>query len=1167
MPALALNTPPATDPAATSTPAGVTSVPETDGKARGSGLWGYAGDVKTRASGKVFSYGLSVSPADGALWVTDSAKIVWSSNAFGCRALEGKIIGGFCYVGESRVLRYGQVADTDWARGDYAGNGTFARPSTQANAGVGVNYVPRSDAMDLNGSTLPGERFGGARGVAATDSGGAWVLDSDFAVTALENQNLAVRTLGSDGTEGASFGQATWPSGNSWTNRHHPLSFDYPVGIARLGNGNLVATSQTPELLKEYQEDGTFVRNIVLTQPAGSSGPGDRGYRSPYAVAADPSTPENDVLVGYIDPEKGNPSVIERFDLDTCTSESVGAPAGSSRDRCEMTNRIGAGVLEVGVGGGVNDSNAVTFAIQVEPSSGDIYVGQRQGKVQVFASDGEHRGSFPGYGTGSQNGKLDQVRGIGFDERGLLYATTSQGTRNTRVQIFGRTPDPVTGLTAAYPGTDLSEVSLTWDAPASAVPGSGQLPLRDYVVEVSTDAGTSWRVIARPVSTDTSADISGLDPTSAPVFRVSAWNEAGNGDAARVAPKLPASTLLLEQAGNGQLAPDSGNPAKFPAGTQIAFTYRVTNQGPSPVSALEVTDSVLGDITQVVQPEQGFTGTLAPGESVVFGASGPLAAGAYSALSSVTGSSQGVPVSATAQWHGFGTVTSVEVTKKGNGLLAETSDDAARVPAGLDAVFTYTVTNTGNVPATLTGVADDQLGEVTEVVSPEGFAGVLAPGATAVYTATGPVAEGEYHNTVSVGVDGQADPAQASWFGVGVASDLSLLTTGNGVPAPDVQAPHAQRAESSVSFVHRITNGGTTRLTINSVTDSVLGELAAPTGFNGVLEPLASVEYTASSVQAPGATLNEITVSALDEFGASLTATDSWNGFGVTGGLSVVMRGDGTIADSASSPHHVRAQQAVDFSYTVTNTSNAPIQLGNVASEQLGAAQPPTGFSGELGIGENVTFTGVGTAPAGVWATSVLAAGSDASGAPVSATHAWHGFGVVAGLEVVVRGSGMVAPSAAEAVPVRAGSDVQFRYTVTNRGNTAVSLGTLTDSALGTIPQPPGFSGSLAPGESVEYRASGPVALGAYVAEVTAVGEEVALGLEVSALGEWHGLGVADTGEPGGPGGSITDAPKQALPGTGGPNDTAVWATVGALSALIGCAILLAHRRRGPRKA
>lgn len=74
MPALALNTPPATDPAATSTPAGVTSVPETDGKARGSGLWGYAGDVKTRASGKVFSYGLSVSPADGALWVTDSAK-------------------------------------------------------------------------------------------------------------------------------------------------------------------------------------------------------------------------------------------------------------------------------------------------------------------------------------------------------------------------------------------------------------------------------------------------------------------------------------------------------------------------------------------------------------------------------------------------------------------------------------------------------------------------------------------------------------------------------------------------------------------------------------------------------------------------------------------------------------------------------------------------------------------------------------------------------------------------------------------------------------------------------------------------------------------------------------------------------------------------------------
>jgi len=43
------------NPADQTTSSGVTSIPATQGKARGSGLWGFAGDVKTRNNDTMFN--------------------------------------------------------------------------------------------------------------------------------------------------------------------------------------------------------------------------------------------------------------------------------------------------------------------------------------------------------------------------------------------------------------------------------------------------------------------------------------------------------------------------------------------------------------------------------------------------------------------------------------------------------------------------------------------------------------------------------------------------------------------------------------------------------------------------------------------------------------------------------------------------------------------------------------------------------------------------------------------------------------------------------------------------------------------------------------------------------------------------------------------------------
>jgi hypothetical protein len=196
---------------------------------------------------------------DGSLWVTDSAKVQYT-NAFVCGLLGGTMISsGACLLGQSRLLKY-PLTGTDWAVGQYQGDGSWATAAATANAGVGANYATRSAASVTNGSTLANGRFGGARGIALTEPGNAWITDSDYGLS-IASSGKAIRIVNSNFTEGNSFGTSTWPSGNTWANRNDPQAFDYPVGAARMLNGHIVVTSQTAELLKEYLPDGTPSRS------------------------------------------------------------------------------------------------------------------------------------------------------------------------------------------------------------------------------------------------------------------------------------------------------------------------------------------------------------------------------------------------------------------------------------------------------------------------------------------------------------------------------------------------------------------------------------------------------------------------------------------------------------------------------------------------------------------------------------------------------------------------------------------------------------------------------------------------------------------------------------------------------------------------------------------
>ncbi|NBV51266.1 fibronectin type III domain-containing protein [bacterium] len=90
------------------------------------------------------------------------------------------------------------------------------------------------------------------------------------------------------------------------------------------------------------------------------------------------------------------------------------------------------------------------------------------------------------------------------------------------------TPITVPGAPTGVAGTEgHRQVDLTWTAPAS----NGGSAITDYVIEYSSNSGTSWTTFADGTSTTASATVTGLTNGTAYIFRVSAVNAAGTGAA------------------------------------------------------------------------------------------------------------------------------------------------------------------------------------------------------------------------------------------------------------------------------------------------------------------------------------------------------------------------------------------------------------------------------------------------------------------------------------------------------------------------------------------------------------------------------------------------------------------------------------------------------------
>jgi hypothetical protein len=175
-----------------------------------------------------------------------------------------------------------------------------------------------------------------------------------------------------------------------------------------------------------------------------------------------------------------------------------------------------------------------------------------------------------------------------------------------------------------------------------------------------------------------------------------------------------------------------------PVGDPVNWEYLVTNSGNVTLVELTVVD------------DQGVTidcpgDTLESVQSMVCTGSGIAVAGQYTNVVTATGVvlRTGEIISDTDPSHYFGSVLGIALEKLTNGLDA---DDAPgpRLSAGETVIWSYRVTNTGNVPLTGVAVTDDR-GVRVSCPGTE-----LAAGATMTCAATGEAQAGQYVNIGSV---------------------------------------------------------------------------------------------------------------------------------------------------------------------------------------------------------------------------------------------------------------------------------------------------------------------------------------------------------------------------------------------------------------------------------
>lgn len=590
---------------------------------------------------------------------------------------------------------------------------------------------------------------------------------------------------------------------------------------------------------------------------------------------------------------------------------------------------------------------------------------------------------------------------------------------------------------------------------------------------------------------------------------------------------------------------DTGTGYTNYVGSGIVWTYLVSTTGQSvPLSDVVVVDDAGtagtsgDDFNPIYVSGDDGDDVLESGETWLYTASGVATEGQYENTATVTARApattpsagmplEGAEVEDTDLSHYLGMAAAVEIVKSVNGDDAN-SEPGPMVITGNDVLFTYEVTNTGDLALVDLEVSDDKGVAVT---CPATF---LESGDSMTCTGSASATSGQYVNVGSVigtpalaGVGGQppvalinqdgtlppkpTDSDEAHYYGV--APGLSIDKEVNGVDAPN-RPGIAIIPGDQATFTYEVSNNGGVTLMDVTVADDQGVVVSCP---ETVLEPGDSMVCTGSGTAeagyytnigsvvgtpaVPGPDTDTPWVPLVNGDGSTpdeLTDEDVANYYGALPGIDITKYVNGHDANDAPGITLPSGDTAT-WTYVVTNTGNTWLKDVSVSDDQGVEVTCPETI---LDPGESMTCTGSGIVENGPYvnvgeATGTPSAPTDggdmealtrADGSelePVVDEDPANNFGYENGIKLLKEVFGFDAPID-HPVFSTAGATAPFDYTVTNTGNTWLEDLDIVDDQGVEVTCP---TTSLAPGESVVCTGSGVLPKGDYrnIAVVTGV--------------------------------------------------------------------------------
>ena len=181
---------------------------------------------------------------------------------------------------------------------------------------------------------------------------------------------------------------------------------------------------------------------------------------------------------------------------------------------------------------------------------------------------------YEAYGHALQASCASLVGTSGITQADCLQVETAAHA----VEILPVSTAPLApGVPSVRPGN--GQVTMTWQPPAD-----GLSPITDYLVQYSTDGGSSWSTFPDGVSTATAVTVTGLTNDVGHLFRVAAVNAVGTGDyssptsAVTPSASLP-TTAVISYSGAPIAVPDNdgaGAHADIAVPSGIGSVSRVT---------------------------------------------------------------------------------------------------------------------------------------------------------------------------------------------------------------------------------------------------------------------------------------------------------------------------------------------------------------------------------------------------------------------------------------------------------------------------------------------------------------------------------------------------------------------------------------------------------------